>query len=116
MAIPSVLMGRDILGCAQTGTGKTASFTLPMLDILHHGRARMRMPRSIILAPTRELAAQVTENFDTYGKYTKLSKALLIGGSSFSEQEKILDKGADVLICTPGRMIDQFERGQINPV
>lgn len=113
MAIPPVLMGRDILGCAQTGTGKTASFTLPMLDILHHGRARARMPRSIILEPTRELAAQVTGNFDTYGKHTKLSKALLIGGSSFSEQEKILDKGADVLICTPGRMIDQFERGKL---
>ncbi|MEQ9567954.1 MAG: DEAD/DEAH box helicase, partial [Pseudomonadales bacterium] len=85
-AIPSVLMARDILGCAQTGTGKTASFTLPMLDILHHGRARMRMPRSIILEPTRELATQVAANFDTYGKYLSLSKALIIGGESASEQ------------------------------
>ena len=112
-AIPSVLMARDILGCAQTGTGKTASFTLPMLDILHHGRARMRMPRSIILEPTRELATQVAANFDTYGKYMSLSKALIIGGESASEQGKILEKGADVIIATPGRLIDTFERGKL---
>lgn len=112
-AIPSVLMARDILGCAQTGTGKTASFTLPMLDILHHGRARMRMPRSIILEPTRELATQVAANFDTYGKYMSLSKALIIGGESFVEQQKILEKGADVIIATPGRLIDTFERGKL---
>ncbi|MDP2697023.1 DEAD/DEAH box helicase [Thalassospira sp.] len=112
-AIPSVLMGRDILGCAQTGTGKTAGFTLPMLDILHHGRARMRMPRSIILEPTRELATQVAQNFDTYGKYMTLSKALVIGGESFVEQQKILERGADVLIATPGRLIDTFERGKL---
>ncbi|MEQ8284898.1 DEAD/DEAH box helicase [Thalassospira sp.] len=112
-AIPSVLMARDILGCAQTGTGKTASFTLPMLDILHHGRARMRMPRSIILEPTRELATQVAANFDTYGKYLSLSKALIIGGESASEQGKILEKGADVIIATPGRLIDTFERGKL---
>lgn len=112
-AIPSVLMARDILGCAQTGTGKTASFTLPMLDILHHGRARMRMPRSIILEPTRELATQVAANFDTYGKYMSLSKALIIGGESASEQGKILERGADVIIATPGRLIDTFERGKL---
>ncbi len=112
-AIPSVLMARDILGCAQTGTGKTAGFTLPMLDILHHGRARMRMPRSIILEPTRELATQVAANFDTYGKYMSLSKALIIGGESASEQGKILEKGADVIIATPGRLIDTFERGKL---
>ncbi|NIY77760.1 DEAD/DEAH box helicase [Thalassospira sp. HF15] len=112
-AIPSVLMARDILGCAQTGTGKTASFTLPMLDILHHGRARMRMPRSIILEPTRELATQVAANFDTYGKYISLSKALIIGGESASEQSKVLEKGADVIIATPGRLIDTFERGKL---
>lgn len=112
-AIPPILMGRDILGCAQTGTGKTAGFTLPMLDILHHGRARMRMPRSIILEPTRELATQVSVSFDTYGKYLSLSKALLIGGESFNEQVKLLDRGVDVLICTPGRLIDQFERGKL---
>ncbi|MHC8493159.1 DEAD/DEAH box helicase [Thalassospira sp. SM2505] len=112
-AIPSVLMARDILGCAQTGTGKTASFTLPMLDILHHGRARMRMPRSIILEPTRELATQVAANFDTYGKYMSLSKALIIGGESAVEQGKILEKGADVIIATPGRLIDTFERGKL---
>jgi len=112
-AIPVVLMGRDILGCAQTGTGKTASFTLPMIDILAQGRARARMPRTVILEPTRELAAQVAENFDTYGKYHKLSMALLIGGVSFSEQEKLLDRGVDVLIATPGRLLDHCERGKV---
>ena len=112
-AVPYVLMNRDLLGCAQTGTGKTASFVLPMLDILSHGRARARMPRSLILEPTRELAAQVAENFKTYGKYQKLSMALLIGGVSFDEQEKALDRGVDVLIATPGRLIDHYERGRI---
>src|ERR1700750_884751 len=112
-AIPIVLMGRDVLGCAQTGTGKTASFVLPMIDILAEGRAKMRMPRSLILEPTRELAAQVAENFEKYGKNHKLSVALLIGGVSFEDQNKVLDRGADVLIATPGRMLDQFERGRI---
>lgn len=112
-AIPYVLMNRDVLGCAQTGTGKTASFVLPMLDILSAGRARARMPRSLILEPTRELAAQVAENFKTYGKYQKLSMALLIGGVSFDEQEKALDRGVDVLIATPGRLLDHFERGKV---
>lgn len=112
-AIPFVMMNRDVLGCAQTGTGKTASFTLPMIDILAQGRARARMPRSVILAPTRELAAQVADNFTTYGKYHKLTMALLIGGVSFAEQEKALDRGVDVLIATPGRLIDHIERGKI---
>jgi len=112
-AIPTVLMGRDILACAQTGTGKTASFTLPMIDVLHHGRAKMRMPRSLILEPTRELATQVAENFDTYGKYHKLSKVLLIGGTDMKKQAKALDSGADVLIATPGRLLDMFERGHL---
>ncbi|MTI11187.1 DEAD/DEAH box helicase [Curvivirga aplysinae] len=112
-AIPFIMMNRDVLGCAQTGTGKTASFTLPMIDILAHGRARARMPRSIILAPTRELAAQVADNFETYGKYHKLSMALLIGGISFNEQEKALDRGADVLIATPGRLMDHIDRGKV---
>src|SRR2546421_5959291 len=112
-AIPIVLMGRDILGCAQTGTGKTASFVLPMIDILSEGRARARMPRSLILEPTRELAAQVAENFEIYGKYNKLTKALLIGGVSYDDQEKLLDRGVDVLIATPGRLLDHFERGRI---
>ena len=112
-AIPVVLMGRDVLGCAQTGTGKTAGFTLPMIDILSSGRARARMPRSLIIAPTRELAAQVSVNFELYGKHGKLSMALLIGGSSFVEQEQKLDRGVDVLIATPGRLIDLFERGKI---
>jgi len=112
-AIPYVLMGRDILGCAQTGTGKTASFTLPMIDILASGRARARMPRSLILEPTRELAAQVAESFEVYGKNNKLSQALLIGGSSIAEQEKKLDRGVDVLIATPGRLLDLFGRGKI---
>ena len=112
-AIPWVLQGRDVLGCAQTGTGKTASFTLPMIEILANGRAKARMPRSLILEPTRELAAQVAENFETYGKHHKLNMALLIGGESFGDQIKKLDRGVDVLIATPGRMIDLFERGNI---
>lgn len=112
-AIPIILMARDIVGLAQTGTGKTAGFTLPMIDMLAGGRARARMPRSLILSPTRELAAQIAENFDTYGKYSKLSKALLIGGSSMEEQIKILERGVDVLIATPGRLLDLFERGNI---
>ncbi len=112
-AIPIVLTGRDVLGCAQTGTGKTAGFTLPMIEILGKGRAKARMPRSLILEPTRELAAQVSESFEKYGKYHKLNKALLIGGMSFGDQEKVLDRGADVLIATPGRLLDHFERGGI---
>jgi len=112
-AIPPALAGRDILGIAQTGTGKTASFTLPMLSLLARGRARARMPRSLVLCPTRELAAQVAENFDTYSKHLKLTKALLIGGVSFKEQDKLIDKGVDVLIATPGRLLDHFERGKL---
>ena len=112
-AIPTVLQGRDVLGIAQTGTGKTASFTLPMIDILASGRARARMPRSLILEPTRELAAQVAENFEKYGKNQKLTMALLIGGVSFVEQTKLLDRGVDVLIATPGRLLDHFGRGKL---
>jgi ATP-dependent RNA helicase RhlE len=112
-AIPPALAGRDVLGIAQTGTGKTAGFTLPMLSLLARGRARARMPRSLVLCPTRELAAQVAENFDTYSKNLKLSKALLIGGVSFKEQDAIIDKGVDVLIATPGRLLDHFERGKL---
>jgi len=112
-AIPYVLMGRDVLGCAQTGTGKTASFTLPMIDILSSGRARARMPRSLILTPTRELATQIAENFEIYGKYGKLTMALLIGGVSFEDQNAKLDRGVDVLIATPGRLLDHFGRGGI---
>ena len=112
-AIPHVLAGRDVLGIAQTGTGKTASFTLPMIDKLSRGRARARMPRSLILEPTRELAAQVAENFETYGKYNKLSMALLIGGVSFGDQDKKLDRGVDVLIATPGRLLDHCSRGKV---
>lgn len=112
-AIPHVLSGRDILGIAQTGTGKTASFTLPMIHKLARGRARARMPRSLILEPTRELAAQVAENFETYGKYHKLSMALLIGGVSFADQERKLDRGVDVLIATPGRLLDHCGRGKV---
>jgi superfamily II DNA/RNA helicase len=112
-AIPYVLMGRDILGCAQTGTGKTASFTLPMIEVLAAGQAKARMPRSLILEPTRELAAQVAENFDTYGKYHPLSKALIIGGESMADQLRVLERGADVLIATPGRLLDVFNRGRL---
>lgn len=112
-AIPEILKGRDILGIAQTGTGKTAAFTLPMIDILAAGRARARMPRTLILEPTRELAAQVAEGFDKYGKYQKLTKALLIGGVSFGDQDALLARGVDVLIATPGRLLDHFERGKL---
>ncbi len=112
-AIPHALQGRDVLGIAQTGTGKTASFTLPMITMLAKGRARARMPRSLVLAPTRELAAQVAENFETYAKYSKLSMALLIGGVSFKDQDKLIDRGVDVLIATPGRLLDHFERGKL---
>ena len=112
-AIPSVLMGKDLIGIAQTGTGKTAGFVLPMIDILAEGRSRARMPRSLILEPTRELAAQVAENFEKYGKYHKLSMALLIGGVQMGDQVKALEKGVDVLIATPGRLMDLFGRGNI---
>ncbi|SMX28525.1 ATP-dependent RNA helicase RhlE [Pelagimonas phthalicica] len=112
-AIPPALEGKDVLGIAQTGTGKTASFTLPMISMLARGRARARMPRSLVLCPTRELAAQVAENFDTYSKHVKLTKALLIGGVSFKEQDALIDKGVDVLIATPGRLLDHFERGKL---
>ena len=112
-AIAPALAGRDVLGIAQTGTGKTAAFTLPMITLLSKGRARARMPRSLVLAPTRELAAQVAENFDTYAKGSRLKKALLIGGVSFKEQDMLIDRGVDVLIATPGRLIDHFERGKL---
>ena len=112
-SIPVVLMGRDILGSAQTGTGKTASFTLPMIDILASGRAKARLPRTLILAPTRELAAQVADSFEKFSVNNKLSMALLIGGVSFADQNAALSKGVDVLIATPGRLLDHFERGKV---
>tara|TARA_B100001179_G_scaffold207430_1_gene171953 strand:+ start:1715 stop:3112 length:1398 start_codon:yes stop_codon:yes gene_type:complete len=112
-AIPPVLMMKDIIGIAQTGTGKTASFVLPMIDILEAGRRRALMPRSLILAPTRELAAQVAENFEKYGKQHDLQLALLIGGVQMGDQIKALNEGVDVLIATPGRLMDLFERGKI---
>ena len=112
-AIPPALEGRDVLGIAQTGTGKTAGFVLPMITLLARGRARARMPRSLVLCPTRELAAQVAESFDTYTKHLKLTKALLIGGVSFKEQDALIDRGVDVLIATPGRLLDHFERGKL---
>ncbi len=112
-AIPPALERKDILGIAQTGTGKTAGFVLPMLALLERGRARARMPRTLILEPTRELAAQVAENFEKYGKNHKLNVALLIGGVSFEDQDRKLERGADVLIATPGRLLDHFERGKL---
>ncbi len=112
-AIPSVLMGKDLIGIAQTGTGKTAAFVLPMIDVLGEGRTRALMPRSLILEPTRELAAQVAENFEKYGTHHKLSMALLIGGVQMGDQVKALEKGVDVLIATPGRLMDLFGRGKI---
>ncbi|MCI5045161.1 MAG: DEAD/DEAH box helicase, partial [Aquisalinus sp.] len=112
-AIPEALKGRDVLGIAQTGTGKTASFTIPLIHRLAQGRAKARMPRSVVLAPTRELAAQVSESFEAYGKYHKLTMALLIGGVSFADQDAKLARGVDVLIATPGRLLDHFERGKL---
>ncbi|HKJ72811.1 MAG TPA: DEAD/DEAH box helicase [Alphaproteobacteria bacterium] len=112
-AIPKILAGSDVLGIAQTGTGKTAGFTLPMIEILGAGRAKARMPRSLILEPTRELAAQVAQSFETYGKYHRLNMALLIGGVSFDDQDRKLDRGVDVLIATPGRLLDHFQRGKL---
>jgi superfamily II DNA/RNA helicase len=112
-AIPYALAGQDVLGIAQTGTGKTAAFTLPMIDRLKAGRAKARMPRALVIAPTRELADQVAASFEKYAKGQKLSWALLIGGVSFSDQEQKLDRGVDVLIATPGRLLDHFERGKL---
>ena len=111
--IPPALAGKDVLGIAQTGTGKTAAFSIPMINRLIKGRARARMPRTLVLAPTRELAAQVAENFETYSKHVKLSMALLIGGVSFKEQDQKIDRGVDVLIATPGRLLDHVERGKL---
>jgi len=112
-AIPHVLARRDVLGIAQTGTGKTAAFTLPMMTMLESGRARARMPRTLILEPTRELAAQVQESFEKYGAGQKLNVALIIGGVSFDDQDTKLNRGVDVLIATPGRLLDHFERGRL---
>ncbi len=112
-AIPHVLARRDVLGIAQTGTGKTAAFTLPMITMLESGRARARMPRTLILEPTRELAAQVEESFTKYGAKQKLNVALIIGGVSFDDQDAKLTRGVDVLIATPGRLLDHFERGRL---
>src|SRR6187551_3107550 len=112
-AVPHAVAGRDVLGIAQTGTGKTASFVLPMLTRLERGRARARMPRSLILEPTRELAAQVAEHFEILGKNHNLTVALLIGGVSYEDQDRKLDRGADVVIATPGRLLDHFQRGKL---
>ena len=112
-AIPQVLMGRDLLGCAQTGTGKTGSFIMPLVEILNTGKAKSRMPRSLVLAPTRELAMQVSEEFNLINKHLRLQMALLIGGVSFVEQDNKLAKGVDVLIATPGRLLDHIDRGKV---
>ncbi|MDE2913224.1 MAG: DEAD/DEAH box helicase [Paracoccaceae bacterium] len=112
-AIPYALEGRDVLGIAQTGTGKTASFTLPIITALLKGRARARMPRSLILCPTRELASQIADSLAVYSRHVRLSRALLIGGVSFAEQDQLITKGVDVLIATPGRLLDHFERGRL---
>ncbi len=112
-AIPIALQGRDLLGCAQTGTGKTAAFVLPLVDILIGGKAKARMPRALILSPTRELAQQTLENFRIYAQFTDLNAALLIGGSDFRQQEQALSGNVDILIATPGRLIDMVERGKV---
>ncbi|MBY0502239.1 MAG: DEAD/DEAH box helicase [Alphaproteobacteria bacterium] len=113
LAIPLLLKGRDVIAIAQTGSGKTASFILPLLDLLSRGRAKARMPRSLIIEPTRELATQVADDFATYGKHHSFTVAVLIGGESFADQEKKLTKGVDVLIVTPGRLLDLYDRGKI---
>ncbi len=112
-SIPHVLMGKDLLGTAQTGTGKTAAFLLPMIDVMAQGRSKPRMPRALVLEPTRELAAQVADSFDMYTKYQKLSRALLIGGLGMKEQEAELDGTCDIIIATPGRLLDLFDRGRM---
>lgn len=112
-AIPIILMGRDVIGIAQTGTGKTASFTLPLLEILQNGKAKSRMPRALILAPTRELAAQILDNLNQYSQKIPLTAVLLVGGDSMGEQTTQLQKGVDVLIATPGRLMDHFKRGSL---
>ncbi|NBX65753.1 MAG: DEAD/DEAH box helicase [Proteobacteria bacterium] len=112
-AIPWVLQGRDVVGIARTGTGKTASFTLPMIEILADGVSKARMPRALVLSPTRELAAQIAENFDKYGKYGTLTKCLIVGGVGMGDQTNLLARGVDVLIATPGRLLDLFERGNV---
>ena len=112
-AIPQILMGRDVLGCAQTGTGKTGSFVIPLIEILNSGKSKSRMPRCLILAPTRELAMQVSEEFNHLNKHFKLQMALLIGGVSFTEQDQKLSKGVDVIVATPGRLLDHIERGKV---
>ena len=112
-AIPHILTGRDLLGCAQTGTGKTGSFLMPLAEILNSGKSKSRMPRSLILAPTRELEMQLSEEFNFINKFLKLQMALLIGGVSFTEQDNKLSKGVDVLVATPGRLLDHIERGKV---
>jgi superfamily II DNA/RNA helicase len=112
-AIPHALARRDVLGLAQTGSGKTAAFVLPMLTLLEKGRARARMPRTLILEPTRELAIQVQEAFESLGRKHQLSVATLIGGVAFEPQAAKIDRGADVVIATPGRLLDHFERGKL---
>ena len=112
-AIPNILVGRDLLGCAQTGTGKTGSFIIPLIEILNSGKSKSRMPRSLVLAPTRELAMQVSEEFNKINQFLNLQMALLIGGTSFAEQETKLSKGVDVLIATPGRLLDHITRGKV---
>ena len=112
-AIPQILMGRDVLGCAQTGTGKTGSFVIPLIEILNSGKSKSRMPRCLILTPTRELAMQVSEEFNLLNKQFKLQMALLIGGVSFTEQDQKLSKGVDVIVATPGRLLDHIERGKV---
>ena len=112
-AIPQILMGRDVLGCAQTGTGKTGSFVIPLIEILNSGKSKSRMPRCLILTPTRELAMQVSEEFNHLNKHFKLQMALLIGGVSFTEQDQKLSKGVDVIVATPGRLLDHIERGKV---
>ena len=112
-AIPQILMGRDVLGCAQTGTGKTGSFVIPLIEILSSGKSKSRMPRCLILTPTRELAMQVSEEFNILNKYFKLQMALLIGGVSFSEQDQKLSKGVDLIVATPGRLLDHIDRGKV---
>ena len=117
-AIPHVLAGKDVLGCAQTGTGKTAAFTLPILQRLSVDRpappARGRPIRALVLSPTRELAAQIGESVRAYGRHTGITSAVIFGGVGQNAQEQSLKHGVDVLVATPGRLLDLMQQGFVS--
>jgi ATP-dependent RNA helicase RhlE len=116
-SIPIVLAGRDLIGCAQTGTGKTAAFAIPIIHQLHRmvgSSNKAKVIRALVITPTRELAVQIGQNFDRYGKYTNLTQLTIFGGVSQVPQVDVLRKGVDVLVATPGRLLDLHKQGFIN--